>query len=346
VSEDQPPESYDFQLRGGLPALEDACSKYWRSSFDLISKIEKEADERAFRNRLIEVKALAIAFAKKIFDETALQIIWSAADNCEVLHLVTNLIEVPWEALVNPWAEDGRQFLAQKCSVIRKARLNVPRRAVAAEHPAPPSELLVLVDEELEKKWVGDETTELFPDLYAEFQKCRRVTGLNCVDEIGAFFEAVNRSRLVALICENAHDEEDRLRLCKGVYLTAPIIEATSIGRDAVLFIFTCKNAREERSKTDTDQSLSLPAYIASINGCTVVAPMMQISELVGVRLLRKLMLFLIWRLRRGSRRGTKVLLVDELRHLREGDIFGEPSLVGILSLYFGIYGQPSAQLS
>lgn len=189
-----------------------------------------------------------------------------------------------------------------------------------------------------------------FPDLYREYAKICKLSVPRCLQDFDSFFELVRQTRLASLICENEFDDTgDRLRLCKNLHLTPAIIETQVIDRDAVLFIFTCKKndpANQIRKEGLGLDSLPIPAFVSTVHGCTVAAPLLPISELVGIKIAHRLHILLTWRIRRARRQGSRLTLAQELKRLREAGIFGESSLTGLVSLFFGIYGQPNAQLS
>ncbi len=342
TDEEAPPQDHDCEIKGGEKAIISACETYWEKVANIVGGLEKHPDETTLKNQVIILKSLAIEFTKSIFDQRTMRLIWEAADNCEALLIVTDLVNFPWEALVNPWAAD-RQFLLQKCAVFRRARINSTREVRKSTEPVAPSEIAIFVDAELDEKWRGANTQKTLPHLFREYAALaasrKRV---HICGELDNIFDLIRQMRVVTMICENESDKYgDRLRIAKGLHLTSAVVEAEAIDQDAVLFLFTC--GRGSDADKTLQHLLPLPAFIATVHGCTVIAPLMPISEFVGIQLMRKIVTLLIWRYRHL---GRHVILLEEIQRLRDGEFFGSPTLAGIMSLFFAIYGRPTAQLS
>jgi hypothetical protein len=332
---------HEFELLNGREAFARAYDSYWKNIIDTVGKLDDDKiTEGDLRNLVVFIKSLGLDLCRAILDERSTQIIWEAANNCEILLLRTNLYQFPWEALINPWAKSDRDFLVQKCAIIRRPRMNTPSRANESVEPVPPSQPSLVVDTLLGTKWHSEQIKDALPKLHLEYLKLRGRINVHSCAEFSCIFDHIRDKRVLALLCENDHDESgDRLRVAHGVHLTSAILESEIIDREAILFLLTCARIVPPNSAASKPP---LPATIANQHGCTVVAPLIPISEYAGLFISRKILALLEWRRRTHP---DQMRLHQEITRMRAGEIFGSPSRMGILSLFFGVYGRPNSYL-
>ena len=188
---------------GGIDKTRQICTTYWWAVSERLDVIFEETNKDELQQQVIEIRELSAKLSEDLFDEEALEFIFRAARETDILVITTNLVEVPWEALVNPKGMNG-EFLSRYCIVSRIFVPNEPRsRAFRRNDPVVGGGLFV--DAVLLRKW-SERQNENHNDFARLCRGQNPVVGKN-VDEL---FDAMDGKKVVQWICDNSFDELTR----------------------------------------------------------------------------------------------------------------------------------------
>jgi hypothetical protein len=311
--------------------IRERTSKYWNTVWPLVWAALDGRSEAQIENTVATIRGASAGLAKDIFGARSMETIWRIARECELLRIETNLLDVPWEALVNPY-QDDESFLAQLTSITRGYLFDSDLDRPYIEGVAPQGKLGLYLDEELEKKWSAANGSE-----FAQLDKLRRRLVPKTFASIDKLFADMKRHSIIGWICENAYTREigDRLRVCKDTYCTEEILMTKRLSSKSLLCLISCAEHKPDR------RSEQIAAQIALHSGCTVLGPLMPIAEEMGLMFLRLLAGYVAL----NQRLERKQSLTDILISVRYRNLVGSASPFGLLLLFMGLYGSPNTEL-
>lgn len=308
------------------------CAEYWKSAAEILEAVSNTSDRQTLDRIAIEIQELSVGLSEAMFHQDALNFIFKAARETEILVISTNLVEIPWEALVNPGDMNG-VFLSQYCIVSRSFVPSTPTSRGLIRKNQSCSGSGLFVDAELLRSWSIPSNKN-----HKLFRKLSLSQGPVVMKNVSELFRAMEGKKTIQWICENSFESKksiDRLRIEVGNYCTKNSLLTNSLSQDCVVLLITCCQPHSKRSHEP------IPALLAAYNGCTVVCPLIPISEQVGIQLLRTYR-FMSRTLRRKGTPRTLEAYLNELRRMKP---IGSSTFEGMIGLFLGVYGTPRAEL-
>jgi hypothetical protein len=317
--------------------VREICSLYWKSVWPLLSDIGSATDEIVRQNAYARIRELSVGVSRRLFDDATLNFIWGLAKDTEVLSILTEMTEVPWEALINHEATEDAPFLSEVATVSRclfTQNGSVPARRSSARA----SNNLLFVDNVLHDKWSGVAPLGSETPIYKKLTHREKP---NVPKTIHALITKMRECTHIRWICENEYIKvnnpsistgSDRLRICADVHCTVDTILASRISPRTVVFLFSCAGEFNEGGS-------GIAAQIALYNASTVVSPLVPVSETVALQMLY-LLSARIRILRAQKRNETISELISGMRRWRVS------SSLRIWSSFIAIYGPTEAKLT
>lgn len=280
-----------------------------------------------------EIREESASLAMSIFDDRALEVIWELARECRILAIQTNMLSVPWEALVNPLIKDG-QFLGQLC-IISRVSLSRERNVPNTTEHEHKQQTALYVDAALDLIW---KATKGFRETYDAVAAYSAPIVLKDVRSLFAHMRGV---RFIHWICDNTFEAgTDRLRLAENVFCTPKTLLIDALSPSNIVLLLTCGHSAQRGGHQ------SIAASIAVRSGCTVICSHVPIQQFSGLHLV-------LMSLHHNSNAWASLKLpinghvqvADIFEHLSNQGLIGAPSLFGMTILFFGIYGKATAEL-
>jgi hypothetical protein len=316
---------------GGRDKIGATCATFWNGVAKVLSDAWTEG-EKDLSNELEAIRDLCVDLSSRLFSGDVLDFLFRAARETNILVISTNMIEVPWEALINPRERDGI-FLSECCMISRSYMPTQGINRVFETNSDRGKGTALYVDSVLAEKWTAPGSTE-----NQSYRKLLRGQNALSTKNAPTLFRDMAKRKTVEWICENAFDEAtglDRLRISKRSHCTRNTLLTNGLTQSTVVFLVTCCEQRPKR----THEPIS--ALIATHNGCTVIAPLIPISEAMGIRLAR----IFNYLKKKFVRKAENISLETFLLRVREKESVGSPTIGGILGLFLAIYGSPRATI-
>ena len=259
---------FDLKLHISGQRLDAECLKYWKFVDDAIGHGQltlQGADAlTAFYDELITA---GVRLCNSIFDADARRKLWALARQSTVITLITDLMNVPWEALFDT---DSRSFLSDHCVIVRWPE-------VTGAGDRAPAEL----------NFDRDRVVCLDPIIASDAQL--KVDGLSIREFLESHFgadlvltkwkhELVERTRSVRVIqwiCEHA---TEGLRLDETIFYSCDDCEAHPFAGGSILILTSCKSGAPKGTLTSVASAICVGSH------CTVIAPSSVVATSFGVR--------------------------------------------------------------
>jgi hypothetical protein len=326
----------------GRAIVDQLCKDFWNKIGGELAKATSLPCRSVYQrhpqyDRFLDVaRTESVKLTRSLLDTEAISIIWALARECRILSIHTNLLLVPWEALINPQLRDG--IFLGALTVISRVYISNEQDITFKNEIESSKAFATYVDRELHLKW--RESANRNGVLYKSIQRKCSPTIVTNPREL---FKEMRSARFIHWICENAFDtysKIDRLRLSHDTFITSDMTLTDYLSSSSVLLLVTCGEGGQERAQEP------IGALFAIRNGCTVICPLLPIHEELGLQLLKAAIFqqASTWRQLEIEER-RPVTIVDVLEYMRGKGVIGSSSLIGIASLFVGIYGRATAEV-
>lgn len=306
------PETYDWRSLD-LLNIRDTVIKYWKYVNEAVRSAEFAVGNERFMNKLTtELKSKGNELCEMLFTPHELAAIWRTARASTTVKVITDLHNVPWEAL---YSVADRAFLADLSLISRWPMTNGATKLAAAVSAFSRDRVLLLDPVLCGDPDIVIDGVCLRDALMAEFG-----SDLHETDLIEEVMERCSDVRVVQWICEHA---DEGLRLSKDTFFGIKECATFHFPAGSVLILTSCQGAYSFGTGP------SFAAEIAARGNLTVISASSVVHAVVGAEFAR--------RIERAIRSNLDIknvaLLWNSLRDT------GTTAPEGFFRLWYSIYG-------